>query len=146
MRIRLLSSRACYLLLAPLLCLDGARNYEVGLASRVLQAIRGEKTRFILGCNFSCARQELLAINGFNEDYVQPGIGEDTDLEWRFERAGIRLKGVRFLAPVFHLHHPASWTPSEENLRILEAGKGRDEVYCPSGIEKRGLPRQSQVG
>ena len=29
--------------------------------------------RFILGCNFSCFKDKLLAINGFNEDYMQPG-------------------------------------------------------------------------
>lgn len=135
-RIRLLQNPAGYLLLAPLLVLDGVRNYEVGLVSHVLQAIHGGKRRFILGCNFSCSKQELIAINGFNEDYVHAGAGEDTDLEWRFERIGVRLKSLRFVAPVFHLHHESSWTTSEENCRILEATRARDEVYCSHGIRK----------
>jgi glycosyltransferase involved in cell wall biosynthesis len=135
-RIRLFQNRLCYLLSAPLLRLDGTRNYEVGLASPLLQTLHGEKRRFILGCNFSCAKGDLLAINGFNEDFVHPGAGEDTDLEWRLESRGVRLSSLRFLAPVFHLHHGANWTTSPENERIMQAAKERHEAYCRNGIEK----------
>jgi GT2 family glycosyltransferase len=114
-----------------------ARNYEVGLVSPLLQSLRGPSPRFILGCNFSCSKEDLLAINGFNEDYVQPGAGEDTDLEWRFQQAGIRLKSVRFVAPVYHLHHESSWTLSQENQQILASTKSRGEVYCGNGIVKK---------
>jgi GT2 family glycosyltransferase len=131
-----LQHRLCYLLLAPLLYLDGTRNYETGFVSPLLQALQSRKRRFLLGCNFSCARHDLLAINGFNEDYVYPRAGEDTDIEWRLERRGIRLKSVRFVAPVYHLHHPASWTTHAENERILAATKQREEVFCRNGIVK----------
>jgi cellulose synthase/poly-beta-1,6-N-acetylglucosamine synthase-like glycosyltransferase len=137
-RVRFLHHQLAYLALAPALLLDGARNYEVGLVSPLLQAIHGRQPRFILGCNFSCAKDDLLAINGFNEDYVHPGVGEDTDLEWRFERAGIRLRSVRFLAPVFHLDHPSAWTESAENQHILQMTRRRNEVYCHNGIRKIG--------
>lgn len=138
-RIRLLQHPAAYLALGPLLILDGARNYEVGFVSPALQAVHGGKPRFILGCNFSCSKQDLVAINGFNEDYMEPSVGEDTDLEWRFDRVGVRLKNLRFVAPVYHLHHESSWTTSEKNERILEATRARDEVYCRRGIRKAGL-------
>jgi GT2 family glycosyltransferase len=136
-RITVLQNRFCYLLLAAALHLDGGRNYEIGLVSPLLQSLRGPDPRYILGCNFSCSKEDLLAINGFNEDYVQPGVGEDTDLEWRFQQAGVRLKSVRFVTPVYHLHHESSWTTSEENQRILASTKGRGEVYCTNGIVKR---------
>ena len=97
-RITVLQNTFSYLLLAPAFHFDGGRNYEAGFASRWLQRLRGDDPRFILGCNFSCDRADLLAINGFNEDYVQPGAGEDTDLEWRFQRSGVRLRSVRFAA------------------------------------------------
>ena len=135
-RIRFLQHPVGYLMLAPLLFLDGVRNYEVGLVSSTLQSLHGGARRFILGCNFSCSKQDLVSINGFNEDFVHPGVGEDTDLEWRFERMGVRLKNLRFLAPVFHLYHESSWTASQENRRILDTTRERDEVYCRRGIQK----------
>ena len=134
LRITVLQNAFCYLMLARAFHFDGGRNYEAGFASRLLQALRGADPRFILGCNFSCSRADLLAINGFNEDYLQPGAGEDTDLEWRFQQYGARLFSVRFAAPVFHLHHESNWTTSAQNERILAATRGRGEVYCRNGI------------
>lgn len=133
-RITVLQNAFCYLLLAPAFHFDAGRNYEAGFASRLLQRLRGADPRFILGCNFSCSRDDLLAINGFNEDYVHPGTGEDTDLEWRLQQRGVRLASVRFAAPVFHLHHGSNWTASEENQRILAATRRHGEVYCRNGI------------
>ncbi len=139
-RITVLQNTFSYLLLAPAFHFDGGRNYEAGFASRWLQRLRGDDPRFILGCNFSCDRADLLAINGFNEDYVQPGAGEDTDLEWRFQRSGVRLRSVRFAAPVFHLYHESSWTASAENERILAETRKRGEVYCRNGILRAAQP------
>lgn len=42
----------------------------------------------ILGCNFSMYKSDLLKANGFDERYVNPGTGEDTDLEDRLVRLG----------------------------------------------------------
>lgn len=44
------------------------------------------KERFhdLLGCNFSIYKQDMLKINGFDERFSYPGIGEDTDVEARF--------------------------------------------------------------
>jgi GT2 family glycosyltransferase len=139
-RIGVLQNALNYLLLAPTFHFDGGRNYEAGFASRLLQNLRGADPRFILGCNFSCHKADLLAINGFNEDYVEPGAGEDTDLEWRFQRAGVRLKSVRFVAPVFHLYHESTWAISARNQQILVATRNRGEVYCRNGIFKPPLP------
>src|SRR5688572_26029692 len=43
------------------------------------------------GCNMSFHRAAIEAINGFDEDYHLPAVGEDADIQWRFERAGYSL-------------------------------------------------------
>lgn len=79
--------------------IDDAKNYEAGLYSGVLHNITKAKQPGIVGCNFSCHREDLLRVNGFNEDYVHPAIGEDADIEWRMRQVGARVKNIKFLAP-----------------------------------------------
>jgi GT2 family glycosyltransferase len=59
----------------------------------------------ILGCNFSCYKKDLLTIDGFDESYGETAIPDDTDLQWRLEAAGLRLKTCKLSANQFHLYH-----------------------------------------
>jgi len=34
------------------------------------------------------SKSDLIAINGFDEDYIAPGGGEDSDIEWRLQALG----------------------------------------------------------
>lgn len=121
-----------YLLLAPAIHVDGVKNYEVGLTSRWLH--RGNKPTRIVGCNFSCAKADILAINGFNEDYRSPGIGEDSDIEWRLRANGTKIYNVKFLATVYHLDHPRRWQPSEVNEAIFATARNTKQIFCEHGI------------
>ncbi len=123
-----------YLLLAPTLHADGVKNYEVGLPSRLLHASYAHKSTRIVGCNFSCHKHDIFAINGFNEDYRAPGIGEDTDIEWRLRAQGVSIRNIKFLAPVYHLYHPLRWHPSGDNEAILTASRSANRVFCEQGI------------
>lgn len=60
----------------------------------------------LLGCNFSCWKTDLMAINGFDETFVTPGGGEDTDLERRLILTGLRSLSVKHQALCYHLYHP----------------------------------------
>ena len=40
----------------------------------------------IWGCNWSIHKNDLYAVNGFDEDYTSAGIGEDTDIERRLKK------------------------------------------------------------
>jgi len=62
----------------------------------------------ILGCNWSCFKEDFVAINGFDEGYIGTSIGEDTDLTWRFEMAGYEIKSSKNIANVLHLYHNQS--------------------------------------
>lgn len=35
-------------------------------------------------CNMSMYKDAIVSINGFDEDFFRPAIGEDIDLVWRF--------------------------------------------------------------
>ena len=59
----------------------------------------------ILGCNFSCYKSDLIAIDGFDESYGETAVPDDTDLQWRLEASGLELKTCKLAANQFHLHH-----------------------------------------
>jgi len=45
--------------------------------SRAIRKRINKKDRGILGCNFSIHKSDLLAINGFDERYEAPAVGEE---------------------------------------------------------------------
>lgn len=68
------------------------------------------------GCNFSVAREHMLAIDGFDESYEGYGR-EDTDVELRLQNLGLRIKSAKNLCLQFHLwHEPRAFTPANEGL------------------------------
>jgi len=94
------------------------------------------KMRHLKGCNMSFHRKAIEAINGFDEDYEKPAVGEDADLLWRFQGLGYELKSVRNLAVQYHLNHKESWTDQEENLQIMKSNQKENRFICKNGLIK----------
>jgi glycosyltransferase involved in cell wall biosynthesis len=90
----------------------------------------------IWGCNWSIHKKELIAVNGFDEDYIKPGCGEDTDIEWRLLKTGIRLKKIKFKAVQYHLHHVENYADTVENEGIMKQKQDIGEVFCRKGINQ----------
>jgi glycosyltransferase involved in cell wall biosynthesis len=111
--------------------LEDAIRIESGFIRTLLHRNRAR----ILGCNFSVEKKWLELINGFNEDYRAPGIGEDSDVAFRLELAGARFTTLRYKAILYHLHHPATQV-GEENLRIYEQVVGSRNPVCRNGLVK----------
>jgi GT2 family glycosyltransferase len=88
------------------------------------------------GCNMSFSREAILSINGFDEDYVKPAVGEDIDLVWRFKESGYHLFSLRNLAVQFHLYHKENWSDQSENLRMMSEKQQLNQFVCRNGIEK----------
>lgn len=95
---------------------------------------RKRKLEYLTGCNMSFSRQAIESINGFDEDYVKPAYGEDTDLVWRFKMAGYRFVSLRNMAVQYHLWHKKAWSDQAENQAIGEAKKRRGEYICKRGL------------
>jgi glycosyltransferase involved in cell wall biosynthesis len=123
----------------------GSKNIEDGLyiepgslfARHILPRL--SKIRGILGCNFSCWKGDLLLINGFDEDYVSPAVGEDTDLEWRFKGVGVGIRSCRSMAIVYHFRHPLRFDGFDENLNKMHKKEAGGIFFCVNGIEKGGI-------
>lgn len=92
----------------------------------------------IWGCNVGVYKKHLLAINGFDQDYITAGVGEDVDLEWRLTATGVKFKSIRYEALVFHLHHKENYSRSAINtgLAQLKLKKEANFFYCKNGIFK----------
>jgi len=127
--------------LSPALLFDGLR----GGSANIEDAIRTPNRYFrqilhpgrpgILGCNFSVHREMLVLINGFNEQYSAPGLGEDSDVAFRLGLAGASLRSLRNLAVLFHLHHRRTEV-GEENKRLYRRVVSSGEMICRNGIQK----------
>jgi len=97
---------------------------------------RNTEQRGIIGCNMGFWREDLLAINGFDEEYTGWGIGEDSDLGTRLYHLGRPRKFVYGRAIVYHLNH------SMLGRSHLEASRNRlaetirsGKIRCERGLE-----------
>ncbi len=122
--------------------MDGLRGRSlrvedgIRIPSRVLRAVLLRNVRGMLGCNFSVAKRDLEAINGFDEEYDGPGCGEDSDVQYRLSLIGVTGKSMRNLAIQYHIWHPrqpvsdACWDRFQEVRR-------RASAVCVRGLHYR---------
>lgn len=122
---------------------DGIRHYEDGIYvkpnSLIYRYILSKKNiSYLIGCNFSCYKEDIISINGFDEDYKHPAIGEDVDINWRFRASGIEVVSCRNIANVFHLWHKKGFGSNEGKINnvILENTISNNQYICLNGIKK----------
>jgi glycosyltransferase involved in cell wall biosynthesis len=75
------------------------------LSSMYLKMQKGLHPSRSLGANMSFWRADLLAINGYNEDFIGWGK-EDNDIAARLINLGRTMKALRASAISYHLYHP----------------------------------------
>ena len=122
---------------------DGAQFYEEvfyfepGSMFGFIPKLR--KMKYLKGCNMSFHRSAIEAINGFDEDYELPAVGEDADLKWRFEGLGYKLISARNLAVQYHLYHKENWMDQSVNLAKMRANMMKNKFVCENGLHKISL-------
>ncbi len=94
------------------------------------------KLNHLKGCNMSFSKKAILAINGFDENYILPAVGEDADLSWRFEMAGYKHFSMRNLAVQYHLHHKENWQDQSHNMEYMNSCIAAKKYICDNGIKK----------
>lgn len=109
---------------------DGIRMPSRWLRKLLLRNVRG-----MLGSNFSAARSDLEAVNGFDELYDGPGFGEDADLQYRLSLIGVAGKSLRNLAIQYHIYHPPTRTSASCQDRFQAVTQSR-EPRCTVGLKK----------
>lgn len=92
-------------------------------------------------CNASGWKEDLIAVNGFNED-MQYG-GADRELGERLVNYGVTGIQTRYEAVVLHLDHKRGYKTPElmkKNMAIRKEVIASGSAWCPNGIYKRPAP------
>lgn len=98
---------------------------------------RDTAQRGIIGCNMAFWRDDLFAVNGFDEDYVGWGIGEDSDVGTRLYHLGRKRKFVYGRAITFHLNHPpAPRDHHAASLARLAETLAIRKIRCEHGLNR----------
>jgi len=100
-------------------------------------SIKNKRLKGIKGCNMGFFKKDLLAVNGFNEDFIGWGR-EDSELAVRLFKYGLRRKEYHFKAICFHLWHPSY--PKDTlvtNDSLLQRTIKEESYFCSNGIVKR---------
>ena len=98
---------------------------------------KDEDLRGVIGCNLGIWREDLIAVNGYDESFTGWGR-EDSDLAARLYHLGRKRKFVRGRAVVFHLNHPvASRAQLESNQARLEETLRTRRVRALQGVAER---------
>lgn len=96
----------------------------------------GIKSQGILGANFGIHRCDLEKVNGFDERYLDPGTGEDCDLDVRLANAGIRHLKASHYALMVHRHHGRLDWSSQNNAELYKEARENKITYIPTGLHK----------
>lgn len=98
---------------------------------------RDTRQRGIIGCNLAMWRDDIMAVNGFDEDYTGWGTGEDSDIGTRLYHLGRRRKFIYGRAITFHLNHPRLPRPHHDaSLARLAQTIATRKIACVNGINR----------
>lgn len=98
-----------------------------------------KSTTALLGCNYSCFKEDMLAINGYDESYGETAVGDDTDIEWRMRAYGCKIKSVKNVANIFHLYHSRSFREVIDHTAAFSEMYRKKEkgiFACEQGIKQ----------
>lgn len=100
---------------------------------------RYHSKRGILGCNWGVRKSTILTVNGFDEDYIRAGIGEDLDIEWRLRQNGCNFVYMPQHAIVYHLHHDSNYSMDDVNfnLSVCKKKQAAEVVVCKNGLNSQ---------
>ena len=97
-------------------------------------ALLSRRMSGIKSCNMGIYRKDLIAVNGFNQDFVGWGR-EDSELAVRLYRYGLKRKEHPFMCACFHLWHAENdRVQLETNERLLKETMESNEYFCPNGL------------
>jgi glycosyltransferase involved in cell wall biosynthesis len=105
------------------------------IRNQALRRFLNRSMKGVLGSNFSVHKVDMEAINGFDERYEAPAVGEDSDIELRLIWNNVRIKMVKNIAVQYHIHHKKLPRP-EQNLHLFEIVKREKKAFTPFGLRQ----------
>ncbi|MBK8554208.1 MAG: glycosyltransferase [Ignavibacteria bacterium] len=115
--------------------IEGSNNAEEGIIikNKIARKLLLKSNVGILGSNFSLQKKLLEAINGFDENFIGPGYGEDTDVERRLRLYKAKVSSIRNLAIQYHIYHPKT-IEAHNNKVYYDEIKNDKEYFCRKGL------------
>ena len=107
-----------------------ARIIEHGFVSPILYESHNLRLH---GSNYSICRKDILAVNGWNEEFEGWG-DEDSDLGLRLQHSGVRIRNLRNKVIQFHLMHDQLPSVNPKNDALLDRTKRERLVRSPLGL------------
>lgn len=106
------------------------------IISNFWRYLRVTDWKYPKGCNFSLWRKDMIAVNGFDEEFLGWGH-EDADLFIRLLHYGIKIKDGKFAIPVLHLWHKHVPRSKERDNwdRIMKRYNDATIIKAKCGIE-----------
>jgi glycosyltransferase involved in cell wall biosynthesis len=99
----------------------------------------------IRGCNMGFFKDDLVSVNGFNQNFKGWGR-EDSEIVARLYKYGIKRKEHPFRAICYHLWHQENTRQMlDQNDRLLDKAMKSDSYYCNSGIKNTNLQQELSI-
>lgn len=124
-----------------------ARNVEKGirLPSALVKRLPPGRPWSLVGCNFSVCKEDLLAVNGFDERADVQWGAEDSDIDRRLLSAGVRRVNLRYQSTMIHFDSSYFKRSSMEaahpnQVSIFEQAQAENRTWTRYGILKEDRP------
>jgi glycosyltransferase involved in cell wall biosynthesis len=117
----------------------GIENRKNAIRSNFLSRLFSWESKKLTGiktCNFAFWKNDAIAVNGFNEEFLGWGR-EDSEFTARLLHEGIRRQNIRFNALAYHLYHPINSRQSlPVNDAILAKTCQNRLTWCDQGLNQ----------
>lgn len=121
----------------PSLFNKSARNkmnmLRIPFLSRMISTHKSQNINRIRGCNYSIFKQDIIKVNGFNEEIVSWGR-EDSEFVQRLFNNGISKQQLKFSGLQYHLFHKQG-EHNKLNENFLKNTIASKTLKCKFGID-----------
>tara|TARA_B100000795_G_scaffold129265_1_gene96342 strand:- start:1827 stop:2627 length:801 start_codon:yes stop_codon:yes gene_type:complete len=112
---------------------------RIPFISFLISFFKSKNIKRVRGCNFSMFREDILYVNGFNEEMTTWGR-EDSEFVQRLFNSGIFKQQLKFSGTQYHLFHNERVINSLEsataNNYFLEDTTKKSLVWCNLGVNR----------
>ncbi len=120
----------------PLFLSDDSKNkinmLRIPFISKLMSYFKSQNINRIRGCNYSIYKEDILEVNGFNEEITIWGR-EDSEFVQRLFNNGVKKQHLKFSAIQYHLYHDER-SHNVINDNILKETTLKNSIWCQSGI------------
>ena len=121
----------------PSFFLKDAKNkinmLRLPLLTKLMSYFKNQNINRIRGCNFSLFKEDIIKVNGFNEEITTWGR-EDSEFVQRLFNIGVRKQHLKFSGIQYHLYHKERMH-NNTNDDILQTTIKNNATWCSLGID-----------